>query len=98
VRVQDESGTDWLVYEHDPDIDSGEQHITCRYDFTSPTADEPGYIESLRHHYLLPEQLVHLLDKSGFEIEELSGDFRGASFDPEESEHLVIKARRSARS
>ena len=48
----------------------------------------------LDHHYLLPEELVQLLDAAGFGIEDVAGDFRGGAFDPLESDHVVVRARK----
>ena len=58
------------------------------------------FTETLIHRYLLPEQLVRMLDESGFEIEELFGGFAEAQspFDPYESEHVVVVAKRRAES
>ena len=89
VRVEDESGREWEVYELDPRVDRAAGSITCIYDFRS---GEEIFREHLTHHYLVPEDLVLLLDRCGFEIQELSGDFSGAGFDPEESEHVVVVA------
>ena len=97
VRVQDEDERDWRVYEREPDVDAEGQCITCVYEFREALeADGHGeeFVETLKHHYLLPEQLVRLIDESGFAIEELFGDFDKGSFDPEESEHVVVVARR----
>ena len=68
VRVQDEDGRDWRVYEHEPEVDADAQTITCTYGFKeilgeggddAATVDQAGrFTESLVHHYLLPEQLV----------------------------------------
>ena len=105
VRVQDEDGRDWRVYESEPEVEAEQQKITCTYDFKEATAtstagagDSGGetFSESLVHHYLLPEQLVRLLDTHGFSIDEIFGDFDEAPFEPEESEHLVVVARRRA--
>merc|ERR1712113_834844 len=93
VCVTDEDGREWEVYEDDPVVDEEAQSIACRYDFVSP-ADELSFSETLVHHYLLPEQLVRLLDAHGFDIEDIFGDFCGAKFVPEESEHVVVAAKR----
>ena len=53
-----------------------------------------SFTESLVHHYLLPEQLVRVLDEQGFVIDDIFGDFEETSFSPDESEHLVVVARR----
>ena len=98
VQVQDEAGSMWKVYEKDPDVDVTAKRITCHYEFRSSdskgTAEggEATFREDLVHHYLLPEDLVLLLDRCGFEIRELHGNFDGATFDPEESEHVVVVA------
>jgi SAM-dependent methyltransferase len=94
VRVEDEDGHSWTVYERDPLVDSRAQRIKCVYDFHSFTEAGKLFSESLTHHYLLPEQLVKTLDSCGFAIEELYGGFDEAAFDPEESEHIVVIARR----
>ena len=73
VRVEDEDGHSWTVYERDPLVDSRAQRIKCVYDFHSFTEAGKLFSESLTHHYLLPEQLVKTLDSCGFAIEELSG-------------------------
>ena len=53
--------------------------------------------ETLTHEYLLPEQLVRKLDACGFEIDEIFGSFdEKLTFDPDESEHVVVVARRRA--
>lgn len=96
VRVQDEEGRDWRVYESDPDVDGTSQRITCKYEFQCAESGGGLFREELVHHYLLPEQLVRLLDSTGFDIEQLDGDFAGARFDPKASEHVVIVARRRA--
>ena len=122
VRVQDEEGRDWTVYERDPAVDSNGQTIRCVYDFhTSATAALPDdgsrgdggdgggsavgegamaakvMTETLVHEYLLPEQLVRKLDACGFVIDEIFGSFDEAlPFDPDESEHVVVVARRRA--
>ena len=55
------------------------KEITCHYEFRSSdskgTAEggEATFREDLVHHYLLPEDLVLLLDRCGFEIRELHG-------------------------
>ena len=104
VRVQDEDGRDWRVYEHEPEVDADAQTITCTYGFKeilgeggddAATVDQAGrFTESLVHHYLLPEQLVRVLDEQGFVIDDIFGDFEETSFSPDESEHLVVVARR----
>ena len=104
VRVQDEDERDWTVYEREPEVDSEAQRITCAYDFhEAPAADAGGgaeaavFTETLVHQYLLPEQLVRLVDASGLAIEEIFGGFDAeATFDPVESEHVVVVARRKA--
>ena len=48
----------------------------------------------MQHHYVLPEQLIHLLDGAGFTIEAIDGGFDGQPFEPSESEHLVVVARK----
>eukprot|EP00310_Coccolithus_braarudii_P023586 CAMPEP_0183343724 /NCGR_PEP_ID=MMETSP0164_2-20130417/9562_1 /TAXON_ID=221442 /ORGANISM="Coccolithus pelagicus ssp braarudi, Strain PLY182g" /LENGTH=371 /DNA_ID=CAMNT_0025514599 /DNA_START=1 /DNA_END=1114 /DNA_ORIENTATION=+ len=91
VRVTDEEGQEWEVHEPDPLVERAAQTITCLYDF-SAKAERLSFRESLVHHYLLPEQLVRLIDSSGFAIEHIFGDFQGGGFDPDESEHLVVVA------
>lgn len=105
VRVQDENERTWTVYEREPSVDSTAQRITCTYEFEAVGAEDAPesesapsvFTEQLVHNYLLPEELVRLLDTSGFAIEELYGDFSAhdsASFDPVDSEHVVVIARR----
>ena len=102
VRVQDEDERDWTVYEREPAVDSEAQRITCAYDFHEAPAADGGaeaavFTETLVHQYLLPEQLVRLVDASGLAIEEIFGGFDAeATFDPVESEHVVVVARRKA--
>ena len=110
VRVQDEEGRDWTVYERDPAVDSSGQTIRCVYDFheaATAALPEDGsrgdggeatvMTETLTHEYLLPEQLVRKLDACGFEIDEIFGSFdEKLTFDPDESEHVVVVARRRA--
>ena len=109
VEVEDEEGVSWRVFERDPDVDTEQQSITCHYEFqrsiSSRDADTiDGNLmelvveeikEDLVHHYLLPEDLVRLLHSSGFEIQQLSGDFDGSTFYPDESDHLVVVAKRA---
>ena len=92
VQVEDEGGRKWTVFELDPQVDSAAQRITCRYDF-EPAAGDPRR-ESLVHHYALPAQLLELLAASGFGVESIYGDFYGSPFSPNESDHLVVVARR----
>jgi SAM-dependent methyltransferase len=102
VRVQDEEGTDWTVYEREPAVDSSAQTIACAYDFHAAAAEEgeeaggesATFSETLVHEYLLPEQLVRKLDANGFAIDHIYGGFDGADFDADESEHVVVVARR----
>ena len=49
-----------------------------------------------RPDYLLPEELVRMLDAEHFTIDDIFGDFEEAAFQPGESEHLVIIARRGS--
>ncbi|KAL3919465.1 MAG: hypothetical protein SGPRY_005621 [Prymnesium sp.] len=56
VRAQDETGRQWMVYEHDPNVELESQTITCAYDF-EPTSGETLQ-ETVAHHYLLPEQVL----------------------------------------
>ena len=35
VRIEDEAGRDWAVYEQDPRLEPAEQRITAGYDFRS---------------------------------------------------------------
>lgn len=93
VRVQDETERIWQVYEHNPEVDANSQRITCKYDFHD---DDTGkvFTETLVHHYMLPEQIVRLLDEQGFEIENIFGDFAEETFDAEDSDHVVVVARR----
>lgn len=109
VRVQDEDGIDWTVYEREPLVDSEEQRIVCAYDFHSASGGEDAaeeekatssgvapaavFQESVEHSYLLPEQLVRAIDAQGFAIDEIFGGFDAAAFDPDESEHVVVVAR-----
>lgn len=92
VRVTDEDGVQWRVFEQEPQVDVSSQTIVCSYDFESSGGGRLS--ESLTHHYATPEQLVRLLDGAGFDIEELHGGFGSERFDAEESEHLVVAARR----
>lgn len=55
VRVQDESGCEWTVYELEPEVDSSTQSITCRYEFEQ--IGGPTKRETLVHHYILPQQV-----------------------------------------
>lgn len=96
VRVQDEEGRRWRVLEREPLVDHVAQSITCTYDFEAAGDGGGPLTEALTHHYALPEQLVRLLDGAGFEIEALDGGFGGEAFDAEESEHVVVAARRRA--
>ena len=95
VSVTDEEGTDWRVFERDPQVDTAQQRIICCYDFvpSGPIAAAP-ISESLVHHYLLPDELLWLLSKHSFDVEEVWGDFFHAPFDARSSEHLVVTARR----
>ena len=92
--VEDESGREWAVYEREPDVDTTKQLIVCQYDFEA-TMDSTKFSQSVEHHYLLPEQLVRLLDASGFTIDSIEGDFEGQTFEPLESQHLVVVATRN---
>jgi len=109
VQVVDESGREWVCVEREPDIDAEQQTIAQAYDFTdvshaSPSLARPGsgeeglagerHTETLVHHYLLPEQLATLLDRCGFDVEAMEGDFTGGAFDAEESEHVVVRAKK----
>lgn len=76
-----------------PDVEPGAQTIACPYEFRS---GDVVFSQTVGHHYLLPEQLVYLLDESGFAIDSLGGGFDGDTFDPAESEHVVIVAHRKA--
>jgi SAM-dependent methyltransferase len=93
VRVQDEDGRDWSAYETDPEVDADEQRIVCSYEFKEAGVEGGTFTEELVHHYLLPEQLVRMLDTHRFAIDEIFGDFDEEAFNPEESEHLVVIAR-----
>jgi len=93
VVVEDEQGREWAVYEREPDVEPGAQTIACPYEFRS---GDVVFSQTVGHHYLLPEQLVYLLDESGFAIDSLGGGFDGDTFDPAESEHVVIVAHRKA--
>ena len=89
VVVEDEDGCEWQVYEREPIVDVKARRIACAYDFKSESAT---LSETVVHHYLLPEQLVRLLDGCGFDIDSIDGDFCGAGFDPESAEHVVVRA------
>ena len=97
VVVEDESGREWSVYEREVDVNADTQHIVCHYDFVgggedaTPTA---AISEAVHHYYLTPEQLVYRLDEAGFAIEAICGGFDGEPFDPQESEHVCVVARR----
>lgn len=96
VRVIDEDGLEWQCYERDPTVDATLQTITCSYEFRAPGDDaacDDLHEETLVHHYLLPEQLVRALYNCGFEVEAIEGDFCSTTFHPEESEHVVVRAR-----
>ena len=93
VRVDDEQGASWRVYEHEPVVDPPPgRRIRCRYTFVAEGGER--HAEELVHHYLLPEELVRLVDAAGFEIESILGDFEGKVFHPDESEHVVLSARK----
>lgn len=94
VVVEDEEGREWSVYEQEPVVGVEAKQITCTYDFRS--ADGEVFTQSVEHHYVLPEDLVRLVSDAGFEIQAISGDFLGTTFDPEESEHVVLTARLAA--
>jgi len=91
VVVEDESGTEWKVFEREPTVDGSAQRIACHYDFES---SGNRFSQTVEHHYALPEQLVRLVDTAGFEIEAVDGGFEGQPFDPIESEHVVVVAKR----
>ena len=93
VVVEDESGAEWKVFEREPVVDAAAQTIACHYDFEA-TADGTRFSQTVQHHYVLPEQLIHLLDGAGFAIEAIDGGFDGQPFEPSESEHLVVVARK----
>lgn len=101
VRVVDEEGRDWSVYEREPEINRTVQSIACGYDFrlasSLKTRGQKRIIrEKLMHHYLLPEELIHLLDDHGFDIVTMSGDFLNNTFEPDDSDHVVVVARKRA--
>ena len=97
VVVEDESGREWSVYEREVDVDAAKQRIACHYDFLEGGGSGEAVSETVLHHYLTPEQLVYALDKAGFAIEALNGGFGGEAFDPQESEHLCVVARRKGK-
>ena len=74
-------------------MDVSAQQITCRYNFKCP--QEPEVLsQTLVHHYALPEQLEKLLEEHGFELENMYGSFDMKTFDEEESDHVIVTARR----
>mmetsp|Transcript_67058 Transcript_67058/g.111492 ORF Transcript_67058/g.111492 Transcript_67058/m.111492 type:complete len:321 (+) Transcript_67058:127-1089(+) len=94
VRVYDEAGHEWTIYELDPLVDVATQRIVCEYDFVS-VHGEPTR-QTVTHHYALPEQLTATLVECGFEAQsiKLFGGFDECPFDPDESERLVVVARK----
>merc|ERR1711862_1013644 len=96
VRVTDEEGRDWNVYEIDPKVDRTKQSIECKYRFelSIQTGGPLNTTQTLVHHYSLPEQLVPMLEEKNFEIQSISGDFFASKFDARDSQHVVIVARK----
>jgi len=92
VVVEDEEGLEWKVYEREPSVDAAAQTIVCHYDFES-AVDGTLFSQTVEHHYVLPEELVRMLDAAGFAIEAIDGGFDGQSFEAAESDHLVVVAR-----
>lgn len=66
------SGVLWSVFENDPVVDCIQQQIVCRYLFEAQVTEREQaprrFTETLIHHYLLPEQLLNLLQQQGFEV------------------------------
>ena len=66
---------------------------SCRRRYAATFVPRGGFAGEISRG--LPEDLVRLLDSSGFEIQQLSGDFDGSTFYPDESDHLVVVAKRA---
>ena len=90
VLVEDELGREWKIYERDPEVDAKKQMIKCKYDFYSASTGKLS--EVFYHHYIMPDALIACLEEEGFDVLRVDGDFEGARFDPEESDHIVIIA------